>query len=58
MHIMLTDKAVEVVEEITKLRKQMYDIILNGVTQEERDVLLQVSRKVNENIKQALGHQT
>lgn len=57
VHIMLTDKAVEIVEEITALRKQMYNIILNGVTQEERDVLLRVSRKVNQNIKEALGHQ-
>lgn len=30
------------------------NIILKGVTEEERKVLLQVSRKVNENIKGAL----
>lgn len=57
MHIMLTDKAVKVVEEITALRQQMYNIILKGVTPEERDVLLRVSHKVNENIKEALEHQ-
>ena len=57
MHIMLTEKAVEVVEEITALRKQMYNIILKGVTPEEQDVLLKVSRKVNENIKEALEQQ-
>lgn len=56
MHIMLTDKAVKAVEEITVLRKQMYNIILKGVTQEEREVLRSVSRKVNDNIKQALEH--
>lgn len=56
MHIMLTDKAMEVVEEITVLRKQMYNIILKGVTQEEREVLLSVSRKVNDNIREALEH--
>ena len=54
MHIMLTEKALQIVEEITALRKQMYNIILKGVTEEERKVLLQVSRKVNENIKGAL----
>lgn len=54
MHIMLTDKAVKIVEEITALRKQMYSIILKGVTEEERDVLLRVSKKVNENIRNAL----
>ncbi len=57
VHIMLTDKAVKVVEEITALRKQMYNIILKGVTPEEQDVLLKVSRKVNENIKEALEQQ-
>ncbi len=56
MHIMLTDRAVEIVEEITELREQMYNIILKGVTQEERNVLLTVSRKVNANVKDALGN--
>lgn len=56
MHIMLTDRAVEIVEKITALRKQMYNIILKGVTDEERHVLLQVSRKVNANVKDALGN--
>ena len=56
MHIMLTDRAVEIVEKITALREQMYNIILKGVTDEERHVLLQVSRKVNANVKDALGN--
>lgn len=56
MHIMLTDRAVKVVEEITALRQQMYNIILKGVTPEERDVLIRVSHKVNENMKEALEH--
>ncbi len=58
MHIMLTDRAEGILEEITALRKQMYDIILKGVTQEERDVLFRVSRKVNQNIRSALESQT
>ena len=32
----------------------VYNIILDGVTEEERNVFLQVSRKVNQNIKNAL----
>ncbi|MCI9083319.1 MAG: winged helix-turn-helix transcriptional regulator [Lachnospiraceae bacterium] len=56
MHIILTDHAVEIVQEITELRKQMYNIILKGVTEEERNVLLTVSRKVNANVKDALGN--
>ena len=58
MHIMLTDKAKIIVGEITALRKQMYSIILQGVTKEEYEVLVQVSRKVNGNIKDALDKET
>lgn len=54
MHLMLTDKAIDIIKQATELRVQMYNIILNGVTEEERKVLLQVSRKVNQNIKNAL----
>ncbi|NBH15728.1 MarR family transcriptional regulator [Lachnospiraceae bacterium] len=56
MHIILTDHALKIVEEITKLRMQMYNIILRGVTEEERNVLFSVSRKVNANVKDALGN--
>lgn len=56
MHIILTEKAVELVKQVTELRKQMYNIILEGVTEEERQVLLNVSKKVNQNIKNALGN--
>lgn len=56
MHILLTDHALKIVEEITELRKQMYNIILKGVTEEERNVLFSVSRKVNANVKDALGN--
>jgi len=56
MHLMLTEKAIRIIEQATELRKQMYNIILNGVTEEERKVLLQVSRKVNQNIRNALGN--
>lgn len=58
MHIMLTEKARIIVGEITALRKQMYSIILQGVTEEEYEVLLRVSRKVNSNIKDALEKET
>ncbi|MCI8483341.1 MAG: winged helix-turn-helix transcriptional regulator [Lachnospiraceae bacterium] len=54
MHLMLTDTAAEIIAQVTELRKQMYNIILKGVTEEEREVLLQVSQKVNRNIRNAL----
>lgn len=54
VHLVLTEKAVQIIEQATKLRSQMYNIILQGVTEEERKVLHQVSEKVNQNIKNAL----
>ena len=54
VHLVLTKKAVGIIEQATKLRIQMYNIILQGVTEEEREVLRRVSTKVNENIKNAL----
>ncbi|MFG6383548.1 MAG: MarR family transcriptional regulator [Lachnospiraceae bacterium] len=54
IHLMLTHRAMEIVGQVTELRKQVYNIILDGVTEEERNVFLQVSRKVNQNIKNAL----
>lgn len=54
VHLVLTEKAVGIIGQVTKLRHQMYNMILKGVTEEERQVLLQVSKKVNENIRNAL----
>lgn len=54
VHLVLTEKAVGIIGRATELRGQMYSMILNGVTEEERQVLLQVSKKVNQNIREAL----
>ncbi len=54
IHLLLTPQAVALVERITLLRKNMYDVILQGVTQEEREVLRKVSGKVHANIRNAL----
>lgn len=54
VHLMLTDKADAIVSQVINLRKQMYNIILNEVTEGERKILLQVSEKVNQNMKNAL----
>ena len=53
-HLMLTEQAAGLVAQVSELRMQMYNIILNGVTEEEKKVLLQVSGKVNQNMKDAL----
>ena len=54
VHLVLTQQAVSIIEQATELRGQMRNIILKGVTEEERKVLLQVSKKVNQNIRDAL----
>lgn len=54
VHLVLTEQAIEIIAQATELRNQMYNMILEGVTEEERKVLFQVSQKVNQNIRNAL----
>jgi len=54
VHLVLTEEAVGIIGRATELRGQMYSMILNGVTEEERRGLLPVSKKVNRNIREAL----
>ena len=53
VHLVLTEQAIEIIAQATELRNQMYNMILEGVTEEERKVLFQVSQKVNQNIRNA-----
>lgn len=55
IHLVLTEQAVSIIERIIRLRQNMYDVILQGVTQEERQMLRTVSGKVHENIRNALA---
>lgn len=54
IHLVLTDKAIAIVERIILLRQNMYNIILQGVTPEECETLRIVSEKVHKNIRNAL----
>ena len=54
IHLFLTGQAEAIVGQIIELRKHMYNLILRGVTEEERAFLLQISKKVHENIRDAL----
>lgn len=53
-HNYLSGDADEIIQELKKAYRNIQDIILNGVTEEEQAVLASVAKKVGQNIKNAL----
>ena len=53
-HNYLSGDADEIIQELKKAYRNIQDIILNGVTEEEQAVLASVAKKVGQNIKSAL----
>ena len=53
-HNYLSGDADESIQELKKAYRNIQDIILNGVTEEEQAVLASVAKKVGQNIKNAL----
>ena len=53
-HNYLSGDADEIIQELKKAYRNIQDIILNGVTEEEQAVLASVEKKVGQNIKNAL----
>ncbi len=53
-HLKLTDRAKEIIIEIETVRKELMNIMFEDVSIEERELLLNISRKVVENISKEL----
>ena len=53
-HNYLSGDADEIIQELKKAYRNIQDIILNGVTEEEQAVLASVAKKVGQNMKNAL----
>ena len=53
-HNYLSGDADEIIQELKKAYRNIQDIILNDVTEEEQAVLASVAKKVGQNIKNAL----
>ncbi len=54
-HNYLTDKAKKLVTSIKKRHAELWEEIMNGITDEEKEVLKNVAIKINKNISCALG---
>lgn len=54
VHLKLTDAAEPLCEELEQMRKSIVEIIYRDITEEERQVLRQVAKKVTQNIKEEL----
>lgn len=57
VHLCLTERADDVTREITAVWNELNQIIFEGVTEEEKQILAAVARKIAENIDRALENQ-
>ena len=54
IHLMLTQEAEPVCQELLKMREKLMDIVFKNVTGEEREMMSQVARKIARNIDEEL----
>ena len=54
VHLVLTSKAEPVCEELIKLRKSLSDILYKDITEEEKQVVMRVAKKIAHNINEEL----
>lgn len=57
-HLRLTKTAKPVIDEIETIRNEIYDIVFQDVTEEEKKLLLQISKKITQNISEELKYNT
>lgn len=56
IHLMLTQEAEPVCQELVKMRETLMDIVFKDVTGEEREIMRQIARKIARNIDEELTH--
>lgn len=54
VHLELQKKADAVIEDVKKLRNEMFGLVFNGVSREEMDVVKSVAARINANMTQML----
>lgn len=55
LHIRLTDKSNEVIRKMSGVYTECRDIMMNGISEEELNIVKTVLRHMNENVNRALG---
>lgn len=57
-HLRLTETAQPIINEIETIRNEIFEIVFNDVTEDEEKVLLQISKKITQNISEELKYNT
>ena len=55
LHIRLTDKSNEVIRKMSGVYAECRDIMMNGISEEELNIVKTILRHMNENVNRALG---
>lgn len=50
VHISLGEKAIPIIQEAKRVKQELFEQVFRGITEEEKEVLITVSRKVWNNI--------
>lgn len=53
-HLRLTETAKPIIEEIEMIRKQIFDILFQNVTEDERQILIKICHRITQNISEEL----
>ena len=56
MHILLSEKAKDVVEDFMEIHKECTNIVFRGITQEEKTAISKICQKMQENIQKELDN--
>lgn len=54
-HLKLTDAARPIIDEIETIRNQIFEILFQNVTEDERQVLIRIAKKITQNISEDLN---
>ena len=54
-HILLTEKAIDIVQELDKIHERIRSITFQGISEEEIRFMVQIAKKINGNIEDSLN---
>lgn len=55
VHLTVTSQGAAIAKDILKVRQQIFEIIYQGITQEERQIMQQVSAKIFQNLQEEIA---
>lgn len=55
-HLRLTETAKPIIDEIEMIRNQIFDVLFQNITEDERQVFIRISQKITQNINEDLNN--